>query len=56
MKIEKQKIWFILAFALLLMIVFVLYVYDPYVGMGRGDGVMNMIMTKVGLAPFLNWF
>lgn len=56
MKLEQQKIWIILFFSLLLGLVVFSCAYDPYAGKGVDDGVMGLILSRIGLAQFFGGF
>lgn len=55
MKLEKQKIWLVISF-LLLGVLVLPYIYDPYAGKGVNDGMMGLILSRIGLAQFFGGF
>jgi len=56
MKLEKQKIWVVLFFALLLGFIVIPCIYDPYAGKGVNDGMMGLILSRIGLAQLFGGF
>lgn len=55
-KLEKQKILLLLFFSVVVFLLVLLCTYDPYAGKGSHDDFMNLILSRMGLAPLGNGF
>ncbi|MCQ4347775.1 hypothetical protein NGA35_10200 [Pseudomonas stutzeri] len=56
MKLEKQKLILLLLFAVTALLLVLLAVHDPYAERRHADDFMNLILSRMGLAPFVNGF
>lgn len=56
MKLEKQKLILLLLFVMTALLLVFLGVHDPYAERLRADDFMGLILSRMGLAPFVNGF